>query len=159
MSSLSLSLFLLLAVYGKQWSVSCEYTRPLVLPHQTAWSQRTEQSPVTWDTNNERRIINNCQKAQRIGFFYQCLSSFFTHPWFRSYNSSFKKVYVFAEKAFLWISALQMSGKNRDHFESPLSVWTNPVYKTSWESLPAKQAITVSSSSGFNVTLLHDWSI
>ena len=67
--AVSLSLFLLLAVYDKQWSVSCEYTRPLVLPHQTEWSQRTEQSPVTWDTNNERRIINNCQKAQRIVFF------------------------------------------------------------------------------------------
>ena len=67
-------------------------------------------------------------------------------------------VYVFVEKVVLWISALQMSGKNRNRFESPLSVWTNPVYKTSWASLPAKQAITVGSSSGFNVKLLHDWS-
>ena len=51
-----------------------------------------------------------------------------------------------------------MSGKNRNHFESPLSVWTNPVYKTSWASLPAKQAVTVGFSSGFNVKLLHDCS-
>ena len=54
-----------------------------------------------------------------------------------------------------------MSGKNRsrsDRFELPLSVWTYPVYKTSWASLPDKQAITVGSSSGFNVKLLHDWS-
>ena len=29
--------------------------------------------------------------------------------------------------------------------------------KTSWASLPAKQAITVGFSSGFNVKLLHDW--
>ena len=56
--------------------------------------------------------------------------------------SSFETVYVFVEKAVFWISALQMSGKNRDHFESPLSVRTNPVYKNSWESLPAKQAIS-----------------
>ena len=35
----------------------------------------------------------------------------------------------------------------------------NPVYKTSWASLPAKQAITVdSSSSVLNTNLLHDWS-
>ena len=51
-----------------------------------------------------------------------------------------------------------MSGKNRNRFESLLSVWTNPVYKTSWASFPAKQAATVGFSSGFNVKLLHDWS-
>ena len=51
-----------------------------------------------------------------------------------------------------------MSGKNRNRFEYPLCVWTNPVYKTSWASLPAKQAIPVGSSSGFNVKLQHDWS-
>ena len=67
-------------------------------------------------------------------------------------------VYVFAEKAVLWISTLQMSGKNRNRFKSPLGVWTNPVHKTSWASLPAKQAITVGSSSDFNVKFLHDWS-
>ena len=61
-------------------------------------------------------------------------------------------------RAALWISALQMSGKNRNGFESPLGVWANPVYKTSWASLPAKQAVTVGFSSGFNVKLLHDWS-
>ena len=43
-----------------------------------------------------------------------------------------------------------MSGKNRNRFESPLGVWTNPVYKTSRVSLPAKQAI--------NAKLLYDWS-
>ena len=68
-------------------------------------------------------------------------------------------VYVFAEKAVLWILALQMSSKNCNRLESPLSVWTNPVYKTSSASLPAKQAITVdSSSSVLNTNLLHDWS-
>ena len=51
-----------------------------------------------------------------------------------------------------------MSGKNRNRFESLLRVWTNPVYKASWASLPAKQAVTVGFSSGFNVKLLHDWS-
>ena len=36
-----------------------------------------------------------------------------------------------------------MSGKNRNRFESLLGVWTNQyIYKTSWVSLPAKQAIT-----------------
>ena len=67
-------------------------------------------------------------------------------------------IYVFAEKAVLWISTLQMSGKNRNRFKSPLGVWTNPVHKTSWASLPAKQAITVGSSWYFYVKLLHDWS-
>ena len=64
-------------------------------------------------------------------------------------------VYVFVEKAVLWTSALQMSGKNCNCLELQLGVWTNPVYKTSWASLPAKQAITVGSSLGFNVKLLH----
>ena len=50
-----------------------------------------------------------------------------------------------------------MFGKNRNHLELPLGVWTNPVYKTSRASLPAKQAVTAGSSSGFNVKLLHDW--
>ena len=49
-----------------------------------------------------------------------------------------------------------MPDKNRNRLESPLGVWTNWVCKTSWASLPAKQAITVGSSSGFNVKLLHD---
>ena len=74
-------------------------------------------------------------------------------------KTPFKTVYVFAEKSLVfWISALQMSGKNRNRFESLLSVWTNPVYKTSWASFPAKQAATVGFSLGFNVKLLHDWS-
>ena len=51
-----------------------------------------------------------------------------------------------------------MSGKNRNRFESLHGVWTNPVYKTSWAPLSAKQAVTVGSSSGFNVKLPHDWS-
>ena len=63
-------------------------------------------------------------------------------------TSSFTIVYVFTEKAVLWMSALQMSGENRNRLESPLGVWTNPVYKISCTSLPAKQALTVGSSSG-----------
>ena len=51
-----------------------------------------------------------------------------------------------------------MSGKNGNRFESLLGVWTNPVYKTSWVSLPAKETVTVGFSSGFNVKLLHVWS-
>ena len=49
-------IFLLLAVYDKQWSVSCEYTRPFILqPHQAPWwSQRTEHWPA-WDANNESK--------------------------------------------------------------------------------------------------------
>ena len=50
------------------------------------------------------------------------------------------------EKAVLWTSALQISGKKRNPLESPFSVWTKPVYKTSWATLPAKQALTVGSS-------------
>ena len=75
----------------------------------------------------------------------------------KPFKTPFKTVYVFAEKEVFSISALQMSGKNRNRFEMLLGVWTNPVYKTSWASLPSKQAITVGFSSGFNVKLLHDW--
>ena len=38
--------------------------KPLVLPRQGQWSQRTGQSPAR-DSNNERRIINKYQKVQR----------------------------------------------------------------------------------------------
>ena len=118
-----------------------------VLPHWTQWSQ-TEQSPAL-DANNERRIINNCQKVQTDSFYQSHSSLSLCKPFYRS---SFNTEYVFAEKVrvVLWISALQTSGKNCNRFQSPLSVWTNPVYETSWVSLPAKQAI--------NVKLLHDWS-
>ena len=59
------------------------------------------------------------------------------------------RLYMFLRKRRVsWMSALQMSGENRNRLESPLGVWTNPVYKTSWASLPAKQPITVGSSSG-----------
>ena len=54
---------------------------------------------------------------------------------------------------------ISISGENRNRLEWPLGAWTNPgVYKGSWAPLPAKQAITVGFSSGFNVKLLHDWS-
>ena len=142
----AVSLFLLLAVYGKQWSVSSEYTKSLFLPHQKQW-------PARWDPNNEGRIIYNCQEALRIVFTKA------SAPSLQIIRSSFVTVFsVFAEKAVLWISALQMFGKNRNHLELPLGVRTNPVYKTSWASLPAKQTITAGSSAGFNVKLLHDWS-
>ena len=51
----------------------------------------------------------------------------------------------------------QVSGKNCNRFELPHSVWTNPVYKTSWASLPAKQYYSWFQFR-FNVQLLHDWS-
>ena len=50
---------------------------------------------------------------------------------YKTFRSSFKTVYVFVEKAVLWMSALQMSGKNRDRLESPLGSSKNPVCKTS----------------------------
>ena len=149
----AVSLLLPLSVYDKQWSVSCEYTRPLVLSHQTERSQKIEQSPVAWDVKSERRIINNYQKAQRIVFTKASALSLQMVP----FRSSFKTVYVFMEKGVLWISALQVSGKNCNHFELPHSVWTNPVYKTSWASLPAKQYYSWFQFR-FNVKLLHDWS-
>ena len=42
--------------------------------------------------------------------------------------------------------------------ESPLGFWTAPVYKASRTSFPAKQSVTVGSSSGFNAKLLQDCS-
>ena len=79
---------------------------------------------------------------------------------YKPFRSSFKAVYDFTEKLHFQLpkffkSALQMLDKN--HYESPLGVRINPEYKTSCVSLSAKQAITVASSSGFNVKLLHDW--
>ena len=63
------------------------------------------------------------------------------------------RLYMFLRKRrVLWMSALQMSGENRNRLESPLGVWTNPVYKISWASLPTKQAITVVSSSGLTLS-------
>ena len=60
------------------------------------------------------------------------------------------RLYMFLRKRRVsWMSALQISGENRNRFESPLGVWTNPVCKISWASLPAKQAI--------NEKLLRDW--
>ena len=94
------------------------------------------------------------QKAQQIVFTKDSALSLQTVP----FRSSFKTVYVFVEKGVLWISALQVSGKNHNHFELPHSVWTNPVYKTSWASLPAKQANYSWFQFRFNVKLLHDWS-
>ena len=57
-------IFLLLAVYDKQWSVSCEYTRPFIIqPHQAPWwSQRTEHWPA-WDANNESNVQVNSKTA------------------------------------------------------------------------------------------------
>ena len=63
------------------------------VPYQTPWAQRTEQSPA-WDSNNERRIINNCQKLQWIVFAKG--NQLFLY---RPFRSSFKTVHVFAEMA------------------------------------------------------------
>ena len=66
-------------------------------------------------------------------------------------------VYVFAEKAILWISALDSLARMAIALNRR-SVLDKSSVKTSWASLPAKQAVTVGFSSGFNVKLLHDWS-
>ena len=66
-------------------------------------------------------------------------------------------VYVFAEKAVLWISALDSLARMAVALNRR-SVLDKSSVKTSWASLPAKQAVTVGFSSGFNVKLLHDWS-
>ena len=53
-------IFLLLAVYDKQRSVSCEYTRPFILiqPHQAPWwSQRTEQTRIMKATQNYKQFL------------------------------------------------------------------------------------------------------
>ena len=94
------------------------------------------------------------QKAQRIVFTKASALPLQTVP----FRSSFKTVYVFVENRVLRISVLQVCGKNRNRFELPHSVWTNPVYKTSWASLPAKQANYSWFQFRFNVKLLHDWS-
>ena len=77
---------------------------------------------------------------------------------YKPFRGLFKAVYDFTEKLHFQLpkffeSALEMMDKNR--YESPLGVRINPEYKTSCVSLSAKQAITVASSSGFNVKLLH----
>ena len=57
--------------HDKQWSVSWEYTfkrKPLVLPHQTQWLQKTEQSPA-WEGNNlwkEKYEYFSKNSAQRL---------------------------------------------------------------------------------------------
>ena len=52
-------IFLLLAVYDKQRSVSCEYTRPFILqPHQAPWwSQRTEQTRIMKARQNYKQFL------------------------------------------------------------------------------------------------------
>ena len=75
-------IFLLLAVYDKQWSVSCEYTRPFILqPHQAPWwSQRTEHWPA-WDANNESKLKENYKQLSKrsTDSFYQSFSSLFAN--------------------------------------------------------------------------------
>ena len=51
------------------------------------------------------------------------------------YHQKYNHVKYHRQKAYglltaCEISALQMSGKNRNRLESSLSLWTNPVYKT-----------------------------
>ena len=94
------------------------------------------------DVNNERRIKTIVIKLNGWILIKLQLSLY------KPFSSSFKKVYVFAEKAAFRKLALQMSDKNCSCLKSPLGIWTNPVYKTCWASLTAKQAITVGSSLG-----------
>ena len=70
-------IYLLLAVYDKQSSVSCAYTRPFILqPHQAPWwSQRTEHWPA-WDANNESKGVLSKSSTDN---FYQSFSSLFAN--------------------------------------------------------------------------------
>ena len=108
-------IFSLLVVYGKHWSVSCEYTRPFILqPHQAPWwSQRTEHWPA-WDANNESKLKENYKQLSKRSTdeFLPKLQLSLCKP----FKTPFKTVYLFAEKEVFWISALQMSGKNRNRF-------------------------------------------
>jgi len=66
--------------HNEQWSASCEYPRPLFLPHQTQESQRTEQSP-TWDAKlimKGELIFRELSKSS-MDSFYQSFRSLFTN--------------------------------------------------------------------------------
>ena len=113
-------------------------------PGQTQWLQRTDQSPA-WDPNNEWKENYKQLSKSSTDSFYQSFSSLFINH----LEQVHWRLYMFLRKRrVLWMSALQMSGENRNCLESPLGVGTNPVYNISWASLPAKQPITVGSSSG-----------
>ena len=87
--------------HDKQWSVSWEYTfkrKPLVLPHQTQWLQKTEQSPAwegnnLWKENYEYFLKSSAQQLDSVNRPKLQLSLY------KPLRSSFKAVYDFALKA------------------------------------------------------------
>ena len=98
-------------------AVSCEYSKPLVLPHQTQWSQKTEQSP-SWDGNNLwKETYKHFSKSSKDSVNRRKLQFSLYKP----FRSSFKAVYDFAEQACVQLlkyynrcscgSALQMPDK------------------------------------------------
>ena len=102
------------------------------------------------------KVKENYQNAQRIVFTKASALS-----WQTIKNSIEDGIYFFGKGRYFeyrHCRCLARIMKNRNRFEWLLGVWTNPVYKTSWASLPAKQAVTVGFSLGFNVKLLHDCS-
>ena len=146
---------------NKDHAVSCEYTKPLVLPHQTQWSQKTEQSPA-WDGNNlwkETYKYFSNSSTDSHGVNRRKLQFSLYKP----FRSSFKVVHDSVEQACVQLlkyynqcscgSALQMPDKNR--LESPLGVWTNP----DWNGKPPEHfCLLACSSPDFNVKFLNDWS-
>ena len=61
---------------GDQFRVNTQYLWSYLVKQNG--HKDSEQSPVAWDANNERRIINNCQKSSTDSF-YQSFSSLFTN--------------------------------------------------------------------------------
>ena len=92
---------------------------------------------------------------------YKQLSKRSTGSFYQSFSSLFANHLKLHSRRYMFL-------RKRRSFEYPhcrclarIAIalnWTNSVYKTSWASLPAKQAVTVGFSSGFNVKLLHDCS-
>ena len=71
-------MFLLLAVYDKQWSVSCEYTRPFILQHHR--DGHKEQNTGQPETRIMKVKENYKQLSKRsTDSFYQSFSSLFAN--------------------------------------------------------------------------------
>ena len=101
---------------------------------QDLWSCLIKHNGHKYYKNNERSIINNCQKTRQTVLPKLQLSLY------KPFRSSFMTYNVFAEKVVFWTLALQMPGKNRNHSYCHLVFGQNRSTKpTEHLCLPNKQ--------------------
>ena len=117
------------------------------------------------DGHKEQNIGQPETRMMKAKENYKQLSKRSTDSFYQSFSSLFANHLKLHSIRYMFLRKRRSSGYRHCRCLARIAIALNRCsvygqiqFTTSWASLPAKQAVTVGFSSGFNVKLLNDWS-